>query len=157
MANDVVSVGNAATGIQPRGDIIVKTGGKGIYGRLVDRNSRMETSINIANIAAKYTDNFDDPHNKVSVSDTPHINKGYQQIATLTSATSLTVPDGSRFAFVQAEDGGVRWLKDGTSPTSTSGILIADGDNTWIAGQLSALQFIEVDSGAKIHVDYEGF
>ncbi len=43
--------------------------------------------------------------------------KGYQQITDLSSAVSLTVPNGANYAIIEAETQSVRWRDDGTAPT----------------------------------------
>ena len=60
---------------------------------------------------------------------------GYQQIADLSSAVGLTVPvlapDGSNqkptFALIICETQGIRWRDDGTSPSSSVGMILAAG------------------------------
>lgn len=82
--------------------------------------------------------------------------KGYQQLTSLSSATALTVPAGSRLALIQGETQNVRWRDDGTDPTTTVGMkLLADGALEY-DGALSAIKFIEITSGAKLNVSYYG-
>lgn len=83
---------------------------------------------------------------------------GYQQITSLSSATALTVPSNARLAIINPEIEDVRWRDDGTSPTSSVGMIIKENDYFFYTGSgtgdLSAIKFIEVASGAKINVSY---
>ncbi len=83
--------------------------------------------------------------------------KGYQQLGVAT-ATGLTVPAGAIFAYLSAETGPIRWRDDGTSPTGTSGNLIAVADTPFLyRGDLNTIEFI--DDGAttgKINVSFLG-
>lgn len=84
---------------------------------------------------------------------------GYQQIdaATLTTAQSLTVPNGTTMALLQAEGVAVRWRADGVDPTTSVGMLIAAGGEVmYPASQsaLSALRFIRAGAGAILNVSY---
>jgi hypothetical protein len=81
--------------------------------------------------------------------------RGFQQIADLSAAVGLTVPDdGASFIVVNPESQNVRWRDDGTSPTAEVGmLLVADTEFTY-QGDLSKIQFIEVTSGAKLNVSY---
>lgn len=82
--------------------------------------------------------------------------KGYQQLA-LTSATSLTIPNGTTMVLLQAEAVAVRWRADGVDPTTSVGMLIAAGGEVlYSAGlsALSALRFIHAGAGAILNVSY---
>jgi len=82
---------------------------------------------------------------------------GYQQIdtATLASATALTVPAGARIALVVVGGGqAVRWRDDGSDPSGTVGMPIADGATLPYAGDLTKIKFIRVASGAILNVSY---
>lgn len=87
---------------------------------------------------------------------------GYQQIATLTSAQSLTVPTVSPMGFkaqptlavIVAETQGVRWRDDGTAPTASVGMPLAAGVPLNYDGDLTKIQFIEQTSAAKLNVSY---
>lgn len=80
--------------------------------------------------------------------------KGYQQITTLSSAASLTVPSGADFALVQALTQNVRWRDDGTAPTATVGQRLAAGSTLEYDGDLSAIQLIEEAASAEVNVTY---
>jgi hypothetical protein len=81
---------------------------------------------------------------------------GYQQVAVLSSATSLTVPHGATVAYVQAELQGVRWRDDGAAPTNSVGMpLQATAVQVFTgAKELAALQFIQASPGAVLDVTY---
>lgn len=81
----------------------------------------------------------------------------FQQIASLSSAASLTVPAGARKCWVQAEAQNVRFRVDGTAPTSAVGMrLLATGDWKSLDDpyQMANAQFIEESSSAKLNVTY---
>ena len=89
-------------------------------------------------------------------------NLGYQQISTLTSAVSLTVPSvdvaGNKQqptrAFIVAEGNSVRWRDDGTAPTASVGMLLLINNVLSYDGDLSKIQFIQTGAGAKLNVSY---
>ena len=87
-------------------------------------------------------------------------NLGYQQITSLSSAASLTIPDpadnvGPVLAMLQAESQNIRYRDDGTDPTASVGmILYAGADPMPYDGNLKALRFIEVTASAKLNVSY---
>lgn len=83
---------------------------------------------------------------------------GYEQVTTLTSAVGLaSIPDGARYALIQAEAQAVRYRDDGTNPTSTVGMIIPSGGSVWYTGQaLQKLKFIEAAASAKLNVLYYG-
>lgn len=87
---------------------------------------------------------------------------GYQQITTLSSATSLTVPDKDvqglsckpSIALITPESQAVRWRDDGVAPTATVGMPLAVGVTLQYDGDLTKIQFIEQVGGAKINISY---
>lgn len=80
---------------------------------------------------------------------------GYQQITSLSSATSLTVPVGATRAVIVAEAQSVRWRDDGTAPTATIGMIQLTTTNPLAySGNLAALSFIETTSSAKLDISY---
>lgn len=82
--------------------------------------------------------------------------KGYQQITSLSSASELTVPSGATVALVQAESQSIRWRDDGTSPTTTVGMILASGESLFFTGTLSTFRAIEIAASAKLNVTYYG-
>jgi hypothetical protein len=73
----------------------------------------------------------------------------------VTTATSLTVPAGAKYAFVTVEGGSVRYRVDGTAPTATVGTLLTVGQQLQYAGNLSTIKFIDATgSTGTIDVDY---
>ena len=83
--------------------------------------------------------------------------KGYEQITSLASATSLTVPAGAWIAIIQAEDNNVRWRSDGTAPTISVGVVLAAEEELVLQGAalLAAIEFIQ-EAAAKLNVQYFG-
>lgn len=80
---------------------------------------------------------------------------GYEQITSLSSAESLTVPNGARVALIVCEDQNVRWRDDASDPTATVGMLMKTTDEPLIYdGDLSALSFIEATASAKLNISY---
>jgi hypothetical protein len=81
-------------------------------------------------------------------------NKGYQQLTSLSSAASLTVPTGASFALIQAQDRDVRWRDDGTDPTASVGMVIAAGATVLYEGELPRFRVVETEASAKLNVTY---
>lgn len=79
---------------------------------------------------------------------------GYQQLTTLSSATGLTVPQGTIKAIIQAELQSIRWRDDGTNPEATVGMVIAAGSSIEYAGAFGAIKFIETVIGGRLNVTY---
>lgn len=87
---------------------------------------------------------------------------GYQQISSLSSAASLTVPAMTPaglkaqpvFALIIAEGQSVRWRDDKTAPTASVGMPLAVGVPLQYDGDLTNIQFIEQVAGAKLNVSY---
>ena len=85
--------------------------------------------------------------------------KGFQALPVSTTAVGLTVPSGSHKALIVCEGADVRIREDGTSPTSSVGTLIEDGDivpymdYNW-ESVLGTVEFIRdggVDATLNIH------
>lgn len=87
---------------------------------------------------------------------------GYQQITSLSSAQSLTVPardmlgnkQQATIALITPETQGVRWRDDGTAPTASVGMPLAAGVTLQYDGDLTKIQFIEQTSSAKLNISY---
>jgi hypothetical protein len=87
---------------------------------------------------------------------------GYQQITSLSSAASLTVPQTDlnglackpSIAIITAEGQAVRWRDDGVAPTATVGMPLASGGTLQYDGDLTKIQFIEQTASAKINITY---
>lgn len=84
------------------------------------------------------------------------LERGYQQITSLSSSTALTVPENTTFAMIGIEGQAVRYRADGTAPTASVGKQLAVGQEMKYTGDLKALRFIEVASGAKLNISYYG-
>jgi hypothetical protein len=79
---------------------------------------------------------------------------GYQQITSLSSAQSLTVPLGATMALIVPETQAVRWRDDRTAPTASVGMPVAVGESLNYDGDLKSIRFIEQTASAKINVSY---
>jgi len=79
---------------------------------------------------------------------------GYQQITDLSAAVGLTVPDGARFALIQAKTKALVWRDDGTAPTSTVGMDLAAGSTLEYPGDLTTIKLIEAEASATCNVSY---
>jgi hypothetical protein len=87
---------------------------------------------------------------------------GYQQITTLSSATSLTVPDKDvnglscrpSIALITPEGQAVRWRDDNVNPSATVGMPLAVGVTLQYDGDLTQIKFIEQVAGAKLNISY---
>ena len=78
---------------------------------------------------------------------------------TVASATSLIVPDGAKFAYLQAQSGNIRWTDDGTTVTGSVGMLLIAGQAPFpYAGNLKALSFMDDGSDVStLIVHYYGY
>jgi hypothetical protein len=79
---------------------------------------------------------------------------GYQQITSLSSATGLTIPQGTTLALIVPETQNVRWRDDGTDPTASVGMPIFVGASLSYDGDLSRIRFIESTAGATLNISY---
>jgi len=86
---------------------------------------------------------------------------GYQQITSLSSAASLTVPQTDlnglackpTLAIITAETQAVRW-RDDAAPTASVGMPLASGATLQYDGDLTKIQFIEQTASAKLNISY---
>ena len=87
---------------------------------------------------------------------------GYQQLTTaLSAATALTVPAGTKQAFIRvyAASGtlGVRYRDDGTAPTTSVGMpLLSIDEPLCYQGDVSALKFIAISGSPELDVLFYG-
>lgn len=87
---------------------------------------------------------------------------GYQQITSLSSAASLTVPTVDlnglncrpTIAIIVPEGAAVRWRDDETAPTASVGMPLANGVTLQYDGDLTKIRFIEQTGTAKLNVSY---
>lgn len=90
-------------------------------------------------------------------SDSPGAVKGYEQLGTLSSAGTLTVPADATTAMIVSEGGGARWRADGTAPTASVGMPLATGGTLWLGGApLAAAQFIQSSGTLVLNATYYG-
>jgi hypothetical protein len=81
---------------------------------------------------------------------------GYQQITSLSAATTLTIPAGTDYAIIQPETQAVRWRDDGTDPTASVGMQLPLGGELTYDAQLTRIKFIETAASAKLNISYYG-
>lgn len=86
--------------------------------------------------------------------DSPRHPLGYEQLTGISSAKALTGQSGARLAIISVEGAAVRWRDDGTNPTTTVGMRLADGGGFIYASDPTALKFIEETGTAKVNVSY---
>lgn len=89
---------------------------------------------------------------------------GYQQIsaATLATAQNLTLPTltvgqaGMQvgYTLIQANGGAIRWRDDGTAPTASVGMLIADGGELTYTGDPTKIKLILSTSTPTADISY---
>jgi hypothetical protein len=87
---------------------------------------------------------------------------GYQQITSLTAATSLTVPERDVnglsakpvIAVIVAYGNPVRWRDDGVAPTASIGMPLQDAVAFQYDGDLTKIQFIETTASATLNISY---
>ncbi len=80
---------------------------------------------------------------------------GYQQITSLMTVQTLTVPANTIECVVQGDVSDIRFLLNGNSPSATVGNLLAVGDRLGFnSQQAAALKFIGVDAGAILDIQY---
>lgn len=86
---------------------------------------------------------------------------GYQQLTSIDTASTLTVPTPASCggavsaALIKAEAQAVRYRDDGVAPTTTVGMPLAIGEpGLFYEGTLTKLQFISATAGAKLNVLY---
>ena len=82
---------------------------------------------------------------------------GWQRITSVSSSTALTAPANStspNACIIQPESQPIRITDDGTTPTSTVGLLIPVGEKYEYNGDLSRLRMIETAASATVNVQY---
>jgi hypothetical protein len=87
---------------------------------------------------------------------------GYQQITSLSSAQSLTVPQRDlsglnqrpTFALITPLTAAVRWRDDGIAPTASIGMPLAAGVTLQYDGDLTRIQFIQNGGTAELNISY---
>lgn len=81
---------------------------------------------------------------------------GYQQITSLGTAASLTVPAGATVALIEPNNSGtaIRWRDDGVAPTASVGIELQPGSAMVYAGSLAAFQAIQESATAILNISY---
>lgn len=81
---------------------------------------------------------------------------GFEKVASLTSATGLTVPSGATSAVITPEGGSARYRGDGTNPTTSVGMPLYGTAQLVLTGaQMSTFKFINLGSDtATLSVAY---
>lgn len=87
----------------------------------------------------------------------------YQRLAALATAVTLSPPTGARYAWITAEGGSIRLLRDASdatngleAPTSINGMPILEGQHVRVTCGLTDLKIIENTASAIAHVAYFG-
>lgn len=85
---------------------------------------------------------------------------GYEEVSVTDSAVGLTVPTAAHRAIIKCAVADVRLREDGTDPTSSVGVPLANGDiakymdHNWQSA-LGAVKFIRTGgTSATLHVHY---
>lgn len=79
---------------------------------------------------------------------------GFQQITSLGSAASLTVPAGAILAEIACTGQNVNWRDDGTAPTASIGMPLPTNTLLVYPGNLAAIQLIQTAATATCNVSY---
>lgn len=87
---------------------------------------------------------------------------GYQQITSLSAATSLTVPtrdlNGMNakpvIAIIVSFGNDIRWRDDGVAPTALIGMPLSAGVTLQYDGDLTKIQFIETAPSTELNISY---
>lgn len=86
----------------------------------------------------------------------PAIPLGFQQLASLGTATALTPPGGAIEAFIVCTGQTVLWRDDGTNPTASVGVPLPVNTAFPYTGNLAAIKFIQATASATCNVSYYG-
>jgi len=81
---------------------------------------------------------------------------GFVRVTGISSATALTVPNGTKIVTVQAEGQSVRFRSDGEDPTAAIGNLLATGQTLQFSSNIAALKFIQTSATATLNVNFYG-
>lgn len=92
------------------------------------------------------------------VIDAPLVDKGYEQITSLSTKKVLDPPAGAWIADIQAEAQAVRVRFDGTDPDTSVGLIIPVGKPYRVVGRaaLESAEFFEDAASGILNVQYWG-
>lgn len=80
---------------------------------------------------------------------------GYDRDATISAATAFaSPPTGATAVLVQAEAQNIRITTDGTTPTSTVGLLVTTTMPVLLTADIARLKVIEVSASAAVSLTY---
>lgn len=83
--------------------------------------------------------------------DRPLMPLGFDVEPSVAVVASLpSVPTRAAYVYLQAQGGATRWRDDGTDPDSTTGHILANGEDLWYLGDLSKFRFCK-SSGEADH------
>jgi hypothetical protein len=124
---------------------------------IANTNILNTANVNILSGTATFSGSLPSGTNNIGVvNQAPYTTQtalGYQQI-TNPSSSSLTIPTGATYAYIQAEGNTIRWRDDGTAPTTTVGMPIAAGQAPLLfAGNLSTAKFTATTT-ANLNISY---
>ena len=77
---------------------------------------------------------------------------GYEQLATFSTAQTLSVPAGATIAVIAVSGNDCRYLDNGSTPTATGGMPLRVGEKLTYTGSLAALKFIPQAGTATLDV-----
>lgn len=79
----------------------------------------------------------------------------YQQYTNLSAAIALSsIPAKATMCVISVEGAPIRWRDDGTNPTASVGMPVANGATLTYTGNMSAIAFIQQSASATINVSY---
>ncbi len=93
---------------------------------------------------------------KVEASEGQTLQRGHQQVTSLSTVKTLTVPDNVVYALIQPITQGVWLTSDNSTPSSTNGFPVAAGTTLKYTADPKALKMIEQTASATVNVWYFG-
>lgn len=82
---------------------------------------------------------------------------GYVQVAlTVGQPYTISPPTGSRMVLIKPEGADMRYRDDGTAPTASIGMPVADGESLLYDVKLTQLQLTAQDAGCICNLSYYG-
>ncbi len=76
----------------------------------------------------------------------------------LTNDGTYTIPVSTQLVRIHPENGSVRWLGHGSSPTATKGNLVTSAAIEYVSGLISSIQLIRAGAAnVTLSVDFQGY
>lgn len=79
---------------------------------------------------------------------------GYQQIASFSTAQTLTVPANATLALISVAGNAIRYRDDGTAPTASVGMPVAVSQAFTYSANLAAISIIPQTGSATLDILY---